>query len=113
MLTIDGTDVRIAEPTDYSHEEWGDIGRAFSGKMRSDIRADHRIIRVTTVEMTDSELSTLLGVLRGTPPLTCSGTLVGSPSADFHVVRGSIRVVPLTATDYVVSFALEETDDAP
>lgn len=113
MLTIEGTDVRIARPTDYSHPQWGDFGRAFSGKLRTDLRAEHRVIRVTTPELTTAETDTLLAVLRGTPPLTCSGDLIGSPSVECHVEPGSIRVQPITATDNVVSFELHETDDSP
>lgn len=114
MLTIDGTDVRVARPTNYGIPKWGDLGRAFSGKMRSDLRADHRVLRVTTPELDNTtEVEPLLTILRGDPPLTCSGDLIGSPSADFHVDPASIRVVPITATDSTVSFELHETAAMP
>ena len=114
MLTIDGTDVRIARPTSYDVPAFGDFGRAFSGKLRSDLRADHRVIRVETPELDNAtEAEPLLAILRGAPPLTCSGDLIGSPSADFHVTPGSIRVTPITATDSIISFELQETDAMP
>lgn len=110
MLSIAGLTVRVSA-TPYDIPQWGDWARSFGGKIRTDLSASHRGFRVTTAELSKSNAETLVATLRATQPLTCSGELIGSPSADFHAEN--IEVQPVTAFDFIVSFDLRETNAMP
>lgn len=108
QLVIEGLTVKIATSSDLNDQPWGDFGRAFSGKMRSDRRATHRAFRFTTPELTDAAALALRLTLQSPGALACSGDQIGAES-NFHA--RNVRYVPLeTGTDGVVSFELHETD---
>lgn len=108
QITLGALDVKVADGTTYEVEQYGDVGRAFSGKMRSDIRAHHRVFRVVTPPLSTSDMQTLRSALMGTQPLSVSGDMIGTAS-NFHARDFSFR--PVTADDWVVSFTLHETND--
>lgn len=111
QIALNGTDVQIARDTSYDVQDFGDEGqRAYVGEMRSDVRAHHRMLRVTTPMLATADKNTLVTILLGTQPLTVTGDMVGT-SADFHA--RSIFVEPITADAWIVSFELHETDAMP
>lgn len=107
QITIGALDVPVTPGTSYEVQQQGDVGRAFSSKMRSDIRGHARVFRVTTPPILIAAANTLVAALEGTQPLSGSGDLIGT-AANFHA--RSIRVQPLSATHQAVSFELHETD---
>lgn len=110
QLVIEGMAVPVAVGSDMGDVPWGDFGRAFSGKARSDFKAHHRSFRIQAVEMDATDALALRLLLQSPGALSCSGDLIGT-AADFHA--RNVRVRPLTADDHVVSFELHETDDQP
>lgn len=109
QLTIEGLDVRVAERTDWEDTAWGDVGPRFSGRMSSDVTTRHRTFRFVTPELETADKVAIELMLRSPGPLLCSGDMIGAEAA-FHVV-GPVRIVPVTATDFVLSFVLRESND--
>lgn len=111
QLAVNGLTVRLTPDTSVDVEQFGARGRrAYVGEMRSDVRAHHRLFRVTTPMLATADMETLRSTLLGSQPLTVSGDLVSNP-ADFHTRR--VRVDPVTEDAWVVSFELHETDAMP
>src|SRR5690606_19877342 len=104
QITIGGTDVRV-EDAPQEIEPFGDMDRAFSGRMRSDIRGHHRVFRITTPPLDTTEMTTLRTLLHGDQPVTAGGDMIGTDAS--FLVRG-IRIQPITSSDWVVSFELRE-----
>lgn len=109
LLTIGDLDVRLAPGTAYEVEAWGDAGRSVAGEMRADVRAHHRAFRITTPILSTTDMEALRDALLATPPLDVSGDVIGDPST-FHPRR--IRLQPITAEDWVVSFELHESEES-
>lgn len=105
QITLGTLDVRVAPGMSYEIEHTGDYGRAFSGKMRSDLRGHYRVFRITTPPLETDDMTALRLVLHGTQPVAVTGDMVGT-EADF-LVR-AIRIQPITASDWAVSFELHE-----
>lgn len=111
LLTIEGFAVQVIPGTRLGYVEHGDKGRAFSGKMRSDIRARHRAGHITgSYFSTDNDAPALVAILNSPGPITFGGTLVGD-DAYFHVTN--VETVPVTVDHLQVSFDYAETDEAP
>jgi len=112
FLTIEGMAVPVNAGASSDVTPFGDVGPAFSGLMRSDIRAHHRMLQVTTVEMETADMQALRAILRSPGPLLIGGDWIGQDA--YFTLLGGVRVQPLpTADDYVLQFTLRETADAP
>ena len=111
LLTIEGFEVPVLPGTEIEEPEHGEYARAYSGKMRSDIRARHRSGRIlASYFSTDSDAPALLAILRSPGPVLCGGTMIGD-DAYFHA--RNVRSAPITASTVQISCELHETDDTP
>lgn len=102
FLVIDGETILVA-PSQAPRQviEIGDKERAFSGTLRSTIRARKREWDVTTVPMPQADADALEAVLEGTPPLTCSGDLLGG-DVDCHIELQGSTPLRLNGEEYSV-----------
>ena len=111
LLTLEGFEVPVLPGTEIRDETWGDYARAYSGKMRSDRRASHRMVRVLATYFDTADDAVALRTILNTPgPVLAGGTMIGD-DAYFHV-RG-IQFTPITSDLLQFSFELHETDDSP
>ena len=111
LLTVEGFEVPVVPGTQLSDAPHGDFGRAFGGKMRSDIRASHRVGRIVGSYFdTDNDAPALRAILASPGPLLFGGTLIGD-DAYFHV--RNVEFAPITADLLQFSFDVLETDDSP
>lgn len=106
QITLGALDIKVASVR-WSAEEVGDVDPAFSGKGRSDIRAHHRVGRVTTPPIPTADMETLRTALLAAQPGSYSGDQIGTAS-NFHT--RDIQWDPLTADEWVVSFTIRETN---
>lgn len=107
QLAVNGLTVRLTPDTSVDVEQFGARGqRAYVGEMRSDVRAHHRLFRVTTPMLATADMETLRSTLLGTQPLTVSGDLIGT-DAECHA--RAVRIEPVTADAWIVSFELHES----
>lgn len=73
-----------------SPDEIGDRARAFDGAMLSTIRDRKEQWRIQTTPMPRADANTLRAALEGTPPLACSGDLLGG-AVNCHAVVTAAR----------------------
>jgi len=109
-LTIGSvTDVPVAKDTPSTKfEQVGDQFRAFSGKMRSSVRAWKKDHPFTTTPLSLTDAAALVTVLEGTQPISCQGDYFGS-ATDCHVSGLTDRRLWLDGEDKrVLSFVLHE-----
>ena len=113
-LSVSGTTVEVSarDGVTAEYEEVGDRERAFDGTLRSTVRAWKRVWPVVTIPITRTAGNALVTKLQGTPPLTCSGDLLGAQTS-CHA--RSIRLIHIaspqttgTNEDVRVSFDLLE-----
>lgn len=111
LLTVGGFEVPVLPGTEFNDVPHGDYARAYSGKMRSDRRASHRVGRVVGTYFDTADDATALRVILNTPgAVLCGGTLIGD-DAFFHIQN--VRWAPVTADLLSFSFELHETLDSP
>lgn len=85
FLVVAGQTVPVAMGTaEATVQEVGDKGRAFDGTQLSTVRDRKDVYRIQTTPMLRTAANTLETALEGTPPLTCSGDLLGA-STNCHV----------------------------
>jgi hypothetical protein len=111
FLVVAGITVPVAWPEGAPANEVVEIGdrmRAFDGTMLSSIRARKREQPVITHPMALAARDTLRAVLTGSPPITCSGDLLGG-SGSYDASGLSDRVITGSGgRHYVLSFVLHE-----
>ena len=111
LLTLEGFEVPVLPGTEIRDETWGDYARAYSGRMRSDRRASHRVVRVVASLFDTADDAVALRTILNTPgPVLAGGTMIGD-DAYFHV--RSVQFAPQTVDRLSFSFELHETDDSP
>lgn len=113
FLVVGGVTVECAadDPPGLEIVEIGDKARMFTGAGRSTRRATKSEFAVTTVPMARADANTLVGILIGTQPVTCSGDLLGASGSYLTAVtKWEAIPVPSAATQHyvVVGFRLEE-----
>lgn len=86
----------------------GDRTRMFTGQMRQTVRAVKQSWQVTTRYLTASDRTTLFTQLRSTPPVACSGDLLGGSVNCFAKVTAEQKVWKKGEIRYVISFTLWE-----
>lgn len=107
---VGGVTVGLAfAPVEETPEEIGDRARAFSGTMRSTVRAYKRAWSQQTKPISEADANTLLAALRGALPVVCSGDVLGG-AVNCHPVVESVSTVPIAAGTYrkVVRYRLLE-----
>lgn len=97
----------LQQPVRMVRVRVGDTTPAFSGKVRTNTRGRYRQWSVTTSFYTYANAESIVAALAGTPPLACSGTLLGG-SVNCHLV-GEPTVNYLSADTATVQFTLRET----
>lgn len=110
FLVVGGVTVPVVYPDGAENEveEIGDMERAFAGNMLSSIRARKNTWPVQTRPLTSSERTALRAALVGTPPIACSGDLLGG-SVNCVAVLQSDNVVSVAAgRRYILAFELHE-----
>jgi hypothetical protein len=107
VLVIEGFVVPATPQNQTGEASFGDFAPAYSGKMRSDKRGDHRTVEITTDPMTATESLILLQILRTPGPLRCSGDMIGAET-DFHV--GARSRQQISHNLFLVTFSMRETD---
>lgn len=108
QLIIEGNPVIVTVDSSMGSAPFGDFDRAFSGRMRSDLRGHHRSpLRFTTTPDSYAKSLALQSLLQSPGPLLCEGELIGAP-ADFHAVGVALR--PLSGDMWTVAFELHETE---
>ena len=111
MLTVAGFEVDILPGTQLQDAKHGDIGRAYSGKMRSDVKASHRFGRIVgSIFDTTNDAPALRAILNTPGPVVFGGTLIGD-DAYFHV--DNLTTSPITADRLKFDFEIVETRDSP
>jgi hypothetical protein len=111
LLTLEGFEVPVVPGTAVNDETWGDYRRAYSGHMRSDRVAAHRVIPVEGSIFDTADDAVALRAILSTPgKVLAGGTLIGD-DAYFHV--RNVRMTPVTVDRMAFRFELHETDDAP
>lgn len=111
MLTVAGFEVFILPGTQIQDVKHGDVGRAYSGRMRSDVVASHRAGRIVgSYYDTANDAGALRAILNTPGPVLIGGTLIGD-DAYFHVAN--LTVTPITADRLKFDFDIAETDDSP
>jgi hypothetical protein len=85
FLIVGGVTVPVAVgQAAEGRPQLGEVVRAFDGSPRSSVRDALREWEIQTIPVTGSLAATLLAVLEGAHPITCSGDLLG----------GSVACVP-------------------
>ena len=104
FLTIAGQPVEIAHDgaVQRASEVIGETARAFSGALRSTVRAEKRAWDFTTAPLTMAEAATVRG-LAGFA--TCSGDALGGASIACYVTVGDAPYQP-DGTSFAVRLAL-------
>lgn len=107
-LVVGGVTVPVAADSPPAHRlsQIGEVVRAFDGSPRSSVQAESPEWEIRTAVLTDAEANTLLAVLRGSHPITCSGDLLGS---SMSCVPTDIQTAPVhlgTTRRRSVSFRL-------
>lgn len=111
FLTIGGIPVPVIPSTRIVEQRIGDVGRAFSLKMRSSIRGTPRMIPVQTSELSTSDSLALRAAIGGPGPVAVDGDILGGDGPVDFVIVGDVDVRPITADWWVLAFELHE--DAP
>jgi hypothetical protein len=111
MLVVGGVTVPVAREggVDHDVEEFGgDRTRAFDGTMRSTVRARKGQWSIVTTLMAGGAKDTLVAALVATPPVTCSGDILGA-STSCHIVLQKVAPESVRgALKYRVHFMLYE-----
>lgn len=109
FLTVTGQTVPVAVGGASEEVELiGDRARAFDGTMRSTRRATKRKWQVKTAPMTTADATSLRTKLLATPPLTCSGDLLGGTVSCDAEITG-VEFVAAAGTDrQAIEFTLHE-----
>lgn len=107
-LVVGGVTVPVAADSPPTHRlpQIGEVVRAFDGSPRSSVQAEAPEWEIRTAILTDAAANTLLAVLRGAHPITCSGDLLGS---SMSCVPTDIQTAPVhtgTTRRRSVSFKL-------
>lgn len=109
-LTVGSTDISLDRSeleTDYE-EYRGERARMFDGTMRETEPVRKRVWHCVTRLLTSSEESTQRTALVATPPVSCSGDIMGG-SVSCHVqLLGSARVRVIGALRYRLRFTIFE-----
>lgn len=80
FLVVAGVTVPVELNTSTADvSEVGDRERAFDGTMLATIRGHKNEWKVQTPPLLRADADTLEAALKGTPPLACSGDLLGGP----------------------------------
>lgn len=110
FLVVGGVTVPVAagsSPT-LKYVQIGEVAPAFDGSPRSSVQSERLEVEgIVTPPMLDAAAATLLAVLRGSHPITCSGDLLGS---SMSCVPTDIQTAPVhlspTVRRRAVSFRL-------
>jgi hypothetical protein len=110
FLIVNGQTVPVAvDGASMEQELIGDRARAFDGTMRSTRRATKRRWKVKTTPMTSAEATLLTTSLLNTPPVTCSGDLLGgSVPCDPEITSVVFSPAPGGVPRRAVEFVLHE-----
>ena len=83
FLQIDGVTIPVEYgDTSEDNPQFGDYAEAVDGTALTRSIATKRSIQVVTRWMDDSDATTVLAALVGTPPVTASGRLIGAASME-------------------------------
>lgn len=108
ILVVGGVTVTVAVGQREPPTVIGDSGRALDGTMLSTVRARKKRWSVTTSPMSQADAATLEAALVATPPVTCSGDLLGA-STSCHIEVGAIdNLEGVSPYLVVISFSLDE-----
>jgi hypothetical protein len=111
LLTAEDFEIPILPGTALTDAKHGDIARAYSGKLRTDVLASHRVGHiVASIFDTANDAGALRAILNTPGPVLFGGSLIGD-DAYFHV--SNLVVSPITADRLKFDFDLAETDDSP
>lgn len=109
FLIVGGITVPVAASTtpSRSEDEIGDRARAFDGTMRQTVRATKYNYSVQTKPIIKTDADALVTAVKATPPITCSGDLLGASGSYFGQVT-DYHAVKASSVLYRVSFTLME-----
>lgn len=110
FLIVGGVTVSVDanSPPTVRYIQVGEVVPAFNGSPRSSVQSERvEVDGIRTKLLTDAAAATLLAVLRGSHPITCSGDLLGS---SMSCVPTDIQTAPVhlspTVRRRAVSFRL-------
>jgi hypothetical protein len=86
------------------------MARAYSGRLRTDRRALHRVVQVQASFFDAADTVALRAILNTPGPVLCGGTMIGDDGY-FHV--SGLDIQPIRSDLFAFSFELHETDDQP
>ena len=110
FLVVAGVTVPVAlNTTSGAPVEAGERVRAWDNSMLSTVRDFKDEWQVTTALMLRADADTLKAALQGTPPLTCSGDLLGGSVSCHAVITGERYVKKGVGEMVALSFTLMET----
>ncbi|MBV9772648.1 MAG: hypothetical protein JO040_01780 [Gemmatimonadetes bacterium] len=110
FLIVNGQTVPVAvDGASVDYELIGDRARAFDGTMRSTRRATKRNWKVKTAPMAVAAADQLTTSLLATPPITCSGDMLGgSVACDAEVTGVTFSPASGGLSRRAVEFTLHE-----
>src|SRR5947209_751550 len=111
ILIVGGVTVPVQAPTSAQQQDeevGGSRARMFSGLMRSTVRAFKRSWPITTRLLTATERTNVRAALRGTPPVACSGDVLGGSVNCFTQITNDQQQWKKGEIRYVLSFTLFE-----
>lgn len=111
FLVVNSVVIPVAWPdgAESPVEEIGDSGRAFLGNMLSSVRARKSTWPVRTRPLTLTERGTLRTALESTPPVACSGDLLGgSVSCTVVILSDNVITIAGGARRRVIRFELHQ-----
>lgn len=91
ILVVGAVTVKVAGPEGAERridEYGGDRARMFDGGMRETVRGRKSSWQVSTKLLTTAEKNSLETALTATPPITCSGDLLGASTSCFAKIDG-------------------------
>lgn len=109
-LTVGTTDINVArEDVAVDYEEYrGDRARMLDGTMRETAPVRKRVWHCQTRLLTSAEESTQRAALVATPPISCSGDILGGTVSCHIRLLGSDRVPVMGGVRYRLRFAVYE-----
>lgn len=109
FLIVGGIPVPVAtDGVSHAVEEIGSRVRMRDGSCRSTVRARKSTWTITTTLLTRAAAGALVAVLVGTPPVACSGDLLGGTINCVPEYLGLTAVPTASGVKYRVRFTLYE-----
>lgn len=110
FLIVGGVTIPVAWPDgeDNDIEEIGDRERAFAGNLLSSIRARKNTWSIRTRLLTTTERDAIRAVLEETPPIACSGDMLGGFVNCAAAIHSDVMTTVSAGRRCVLSFDLIE-----